>query len=154
MYAIRTRNGGVYMKFKKNFGDMSAFEVRTRRVCSRQLTGLLNPCPAERASPQSHAYISSAFQYTAIGILRAQDDMDESEKLYRKERGGGNYGIGTKEVQERNYIMVSAMCCIQVKYEKKDQRSSCATASRVFPYLLCLSPVLSQHRQFNSLPAL
>ena len=28
MYAIRTRNGGVYLKLKKNYGNMSAFEVR------------------------------------------------------------------------------------------------------------------------------
>lgn len=27
MYAIRTRNGTVYMKIKCNFGDMSALEV-------------------------------------------------------------------------------------------------------------------------------
>jgi len=27
MYAIRTRAGSVYLKFKKNYGDMSAFEV-------------------------------------------------------------------------------------------------------------------------------
>ena len=28
MYAIRTRNGDVYLKIKSNFGDMSALEVR------------------------------------------------------------------------------------------------------------------------------
>lgn len=28
MYAIRTRNGTVYMKLKRNFGDMSALKVR------------------------------------------------------------------------------------------------------------------------------
>lgn len=28
MYAIRTRNGTVYMKIKRNFGDMSALQVR------------------------------------------------------------------------------------------------------------------------------
>jgi hypothetical protein len=27
MYAIRTRNGTVYMKLKKNYGDMSALAV-------------------------------------------------------------------------------------------------------------------------------
>ena len=27
MYAIRTRNGNVYMKIKRNFGDMSALNV-------------------------------------------------------------------------------------------------------------------------------
>jgi len=30
MYAIRTRNGDVYLKIKRNFGDMSALEVRLR----------------------------------------------------------------------------------------------------------------------------
>jgi hypothetical protein len=28
MYAIRTRNGTVYLKLKRNFGDMSALKVR------------------------------------------------------------------------------------------------------------------------------
>lgn len=28
MYAMRTRVGGIYMKFKKNNGDMSALQVR------------------------------------------------------------------------------------------------------------------------------
>ena len=32
MYAIKTRNGEVYMKLKRNFGDMSALEVRTCRL--------------------------------------------------------------------------------------------------------------------------
>lgn len=30
--------------------------------------------------------------------------MDEAEAQWRAERGGGNYGAGTKEMQERNYI--------------------------------------------------
>ena len=30
MYAIKTRNGQVYMKLKRNFGDLSSFVVRTR----------------------------------------------------------------------------------------------------------------------------
>ena len=30
--------------------------------------------------------------------------MTEAEKRFRKERGGGNYGLGTKEVQEKRYI--------------------------------------------------
>ncbi len=32
--------------------------------------------------------------------------MDQAEKMWRKERAGGNYGAGTKEVQQRNYVMV------------------------------------------------
>jgi hypothetical protein len=35
-----------------------------------------------------------------------QDDTDESERMWKKERAGGNYGAGTKEVQQRNYVMV------------------------------------------------
>lgn len=58
MYAIRTRSGTVYLKIKRNFGDMSML----------------------------------------------QDDSDESEKQWKKERAGGNYGAGTKEIQERNYV--------------------------------------------------
>ncbi|GFH31647.1 uncharacterized protein HaLaN_30728 [Haematococcus lacustris] len=57
MYAIRTRSGSVYMKIKRNFGDMTALE----------------------------------------------DDV-ESEKQWKAERAGGNYGVGTKEVQQRNYV--------------------------------------------------
>jgi hypothetical protein len=34
MYAIRTRNGTVYMKIKRNFGDMSALQVRSDAVMS------------------------------------------------------------------------------------------------------------------------
>jgi hypothetical protein len=58
MYAIRTRSGTVYLKIKRNFGDMSALV----------------------------------------------DDSDSSEKMWKKERAGGNYGAGTKEIQERNYV--------------------------------------------------
>lgn len=37
MYAIRTRNGTVYMKLKRNFGDMSALKVGGGRL--QALTG-------------------------------------------------------------------------------------------------------------------
>ncbi len=30
--------------------------------------------------------------------------MTEAEKRFKRERGGGNYGLGTKEVQEKRYI--------------------------------------------------
>jgi hypothetical protein len=59
MYAIRTRNGTVYLKLKRNFGDMSALK---------------------------------------------EEEIDEAEKQARRERSGGNYGAGTKEMQARNYI--------------------------------------------------
>ncbi len=29
--------------------------------------------------------------------------MSEAEKRFKMERGGGNYGMGTKEMQEANY---------------------------------------------------
>jgi len=58
MYAIRTRNGTVYMKIKRNFGDMAALD----------------------------------------------EDADSTEKQYKSERRGGNYGAGTKEMQARNYV--------------------------------------------------
>jgi len=56
MYAIRTRNGGLYFKFEKRDGDMSFLE------------------------------------------------MDNKDREFKKERAGGNYGAGTREVQMRNYI--------------------------------------------------
>ena len=59
MYAIRTRNGTVYLKIKRNFGDMSNLQ---------------------------------------------DEDLDAAEKQWKKERNGGNYGAGTKEIQERNYV--------------------------------------------------
>ena len=59
IYAIKTRNGEVYLKLKKNYGDMSALE---------------------------------------------EEELTEAEKQFKSERSGGNYGSGTKEVQERNYI--------------------------------------------------
>ncbi|GIL82008.1 hypothetical protein Vretimale_1567 [Volvox reticuliferus] len=59
MYAIRTRSGTVYMKLKRNFGDLSALE---------------------------------------------EDGTDAAEKMWKKERAGGNYGAGTKEIQARNYV--------------------------------------------------
>jgi len=59
IYAIKTRNGEVYLRLKRNFGDMSALE---------------------------------------------EEELTEAEKQFRAERSGGNYGLGTKEMQERNYI--------------------------------------------------
>lgn len=59
IYAIKTRNGEVYLRLKKNYGDMSALE---------------------------------------------EEELTEAEKQFRSERAGGNYGAGTKEMQERNYI--------------------------------------------------
>jgi tetratricopeptide (TPR) repeat protein len=59
IYAIKTRNGQVYLRLKRNFGDMSALE---------------------------------------------EEELTEAEKQFREERAGGNYGLGTKEMQERNYI--------------------------------------------------
>lgn len=36
IYAIKTRNGDVYMRLKRNFGDMSALQVRPTTACSPQ----------------------------------------------------------------------------------------------------------------------
>lgn len=32
------------------------------------------------------------------------EQLTEAEKRFRLERGGGNYGAGTKEMQAKNYI--------------------------------------------------
>jgi len=58
-YAIRTRNGDVYLQLLKRGGDMSIFEEKK---------------------------------------------VDETEAMWKAERSGGNYGVGTKELQQRNYI--------------------------------------------------
>lgn len=34
IYAIRTRNGGVYLKIKRNFGDLSALQVHCSSLAS------------------------------------------------------------------------------------------------------------------------
>ena len=59
IYAIKTRNGQVYLKLKKNYGDMTALE---------------------------------------------EEVLSDGEKMFKSERAGGNYGSGTKEMQQRNYL--------------------------------------------------
>lgn len=59
MYAIKTRNGQVYLRIEKKFGDLSALQ---------------------------------------------EEELTEAEKQWRAERSGGNYGAGTKEMQQKNYI--------------------------------------------------
>lgn len=58
VYAIKTRNGQLYLKLLKRGGNMDVFE---------------------------------------------EEDMSDMEKRFKTERGGGNYGDGTKELQARNY---------------------------------------------------
>lgn len=58
MYAIKTRNGQVYLQLQRKYGDMSALE---------------------------------------------DEVLTDSERRFRAERGGGNYGQGTKEMQAANY---------------------------------------------------
>eukprot|EP01023_Acetabularia_acetabulum_P018232 TRINITY_DN1920_c0_g1_i1.p1 TRINITY_DN1920_c0_g1~~TRINITY_DN1920_c0_g1_i1.p1 ORF type:complete len:361 (-),score=69.46 TRINITY_DN1920_c0_g1_i1:182-1171(-) len=60
MYAIRTRNGDVYLKLQKMNGDLSA--------------------------------------------LSGEEELTAAEKQWRGEQAGGNYGAGTREMQQRNYI--------------------------------------------------
>lgn len=64
MYALKTRNGDVYLKLEAREGDLSCFEAR---------------------------------------------EMTEAEKQWQAERAGGNYGAGTKEIQERNYVAMKEM---------------------------------------------
>jgi hypothetical protein len=58
MYAIKTRNGEVYLNIRSSGGDTSALEL---------------------------------------------EQLSDAERRFRLERGGGNYGAGTKEVQAANY---------------------------------------------------
>lgn len=59
IYAIRTRNGKVYLKLKRMFGDLSALQ---------------------------------------------EEEMSTDEKMWRREQMGGNVGLGTRQIQERNYL--------------------------------------------------
>lgn len=58
VFAIRTRNGGVYLKIQRKFGDLSALQ---------------------------------------------EEETTEAEKMWRREQAGGNVGVGTREIQMRNY---------------------------------------------------
>ena len=33
-----------------------------------------------------------------------EEEETEAQRMFRLERGGGNYGVGTKELQQKNYI--------------------------------------------------
>ncbi|CAL5219294.1 g1100 [Coccomyxa viridis] len=59
MYAIKTRNGDVYLKMKRNYGDTAAL---------------------------------------------MEENLTDAQKQWQTERRGGNYGMGTKEMQARNYM--------------------------------------------------
>ena len=49
MYAIKTRNGQVYMKLKRNFGDLGSFVVR--KPGKNQSKALAIPCCADECTP-------------------------------------------------------------------------------------------------------
>lgn len=44
------------------------------------------------------------FCQLSLLLYRPQEDADDAEKTFKRERAGGNYGAGTKEVQARNYV--------------------------------------------------
>ena len=83
MYAIKTRNGQVYLQLQRKYGDMSALE---------------------------------------------DEVLTAAERAFRAERGGGNYGKGTKEVQAANYARakelqkerVALFDAALAKFNKKD----------------------------------
>lgn len=83
MYAIKTRNGQVYLQLQRKYGDMSALE---------------------------------------------DEVLTTAERQFRAERGGGNYGKGTKEVQAANYALAKELQKERVqlfdtalaKFNKKD----------------------------------
>lgn len=58
IYAIKTRNGQLYLKLRKGDGSLDIFQ---------------------------------------------EEELTEMEKRFKEERGGGNYGEGTKELQAKNY---------------------------------------------------
>lgn len=33
-----------------------------------------------------------------------EEELTEAERMHKSEKAQGNYGVGTKEIQERNYI--------------------------------------------------
>ncbi len=49
-------------------------------------------------TPYTHAIHTQQTTYTQ------EEELTEAERMWKRERAGGNYGAGTKEVQQRNYI--------------------------------------------------
>ena len=41
--------------------------------------------------------------HESCGLSSQEEELSEAEKRFKMERGGGNYGMGTKEMQEANY---------------------------------------------------
>lgn len=102
VYAMRTRVGDVYLRFKRNYGDMSALEV----CCSYDSTAYSCSCTCVQhlhMSVRAHSHMECI---TDLYVIHQQqeEELTEAERAWKRERAGGNYGAGTKEVQQRNYI--------------------------------------------------
>ncbi len=104
MYAIRTRSGTVYMKIKRNYGDLTALEVCRRAADAGDVDGgvpwRLHPLGSHVCWPR---IIETPLQASVPPCASQEEGLDAAEKQWKKERAGGNYGAGTKEIQARGY---------------------------------------------------
>lgn len=75
--------------------------MRSRYVTSSFVPGRYQPpLPVYDALTVVEVLILSTF----FSLPAQGEDMDAVEAKWRAERGGGNYGAGTQEMQQRNYI--------------------------------------------------
>lgn len=116
MYAIKTRNGDLYFRFLKKYGDLSSFDVRPIPSLlydkANSLPHLLTEADGQCSgifscsqSPQTPSYCgASSLVLSHDKPIPLQDvEETEAEAQFRKERAGGNYGGGTKELQLMNF---------------------------------------------------
>ena len=139
MYAVRTRNGGLYFKLLKRNGDLSIFEVRRHgflnpahglylkllkrsvdqgrqhvrgaALCTR------NPVPGAISLPQrqlapsqcgikagvrSASHAMDANMKDTCCTAPQEEELSDAQKRFQMEKAGGNYGMGTKEMQVRH----------------------------------------------------
>ena len=127
MYAIKTRNGEVYIKFRRMYGDTSALMVRWPPL--QLLTrGAEAPMQGRETDVTLHVSRFNHLDHTSFHpkksngsftyhsekqcirgthwgmcTLAQEEDMSTQEKQFKTERRGGNYGMGTKEMQAANY---------------------------------------------------
>jgi len=113
VYAIKTRNGQVYLRLQRKYGDLTALQacinVAWRFFDNHMLHSVLQIAKLSE-NHCGHPIYQVACLRLRRGLLRTisvdvqEEQLTEAEKRFRKERGGGNYGLGTKEVQEKRYI--------------------------------------------------
>lgn len=124
LYAIKTRNGDVFLKFLNRQGDVSILQVNDHRL---MVTGQTVDIQALKDVSCICSHLPLLLQQSvclllyllqrSLGLRKQQSclifccpgaelqeqDVDESQAKYLNERDGGNYGYSTKQWQISNY---------------------------------------------------